>query len=56
MHAQCEQSFAQPRHLSASTRGARGPQPEFLHEDVRGGRQEHAGRAAQKVDQTPLGK
>ena len=48
MDAQFEQSFAQPRHLRAGTRGARGPQPEFLHEDVRGGRQEYAELIGQK--------
>lgn len=40
--AQFEQPLAQPRHLGARTRGARSPQAEFLHEDVRGGREEHA--------------
>jgi hypothetical protein len=30
------------KHLGARTRGARGPQAEFLHKDVRGGREEHA--------------
>ena len=42
MDAQLQQALAQPRHLGAGTRGARGPQPEFLHEDVRRGREEHA--------------
>src|SRR3989442_843526 len=40
--AQFEQPLAQPRDLGVRTRGARGPQAEFLHEDVRGGREEHA--------------
>ena len=40
--AELEQALAQRGHLRAGTRGARGPQPEFLHEDVRGGREEHA--------------
>src|SRR3970040_902309 len=56
MDAQFEQSFAQPRHLGAGTRGARGPQPALLHEDIRGGRQGHGGlsgpeaRAARTTD------
>jgi hypothetical protein len=40
--AQCEQPFAQSRHLGARTGGTRGAQPEFLHQDIRGGREEHA--------------
>ena len=39
---QFEQSLAQPRHLGAGTRGARGAHAEFLHQDVRGSREEHA--------------
>ena len=42
MDAELEQSFTQPGHLGASTRRARGSQPELLHEDERGGREEHA--------------
>src|SRR6266851_2264194 len=40
--AQLEQPLAQPRHLGARMRGARRPQPQFLHEDVRGSGEEHA--------------
>jgi hypothetical protein len=39
--AQLQQSRAQPRHLGAGTGGARGPQPEFLHEDIGRGGEEH---------------
>ncbi|MCA1560538.1 MAG: hypothetical protein LC804_09820 [Acidobacteria bacterium] len=39
MDAQFQQPLAQPRHLGARTRGARGSPAEFLHEDVRGGGQ-----------------
>src|ERR1700687_2117634 len=42
VRAQLEQPLAQPRHLGARIRGARCPQPEFLHEDVRSGGEEHA--------------
>src|SRR6267378_5699518 len=58
--AQFEQPLAQPRHLGARTRGARGPEAEFLHEDVRGGREEHAqlirpeATAARAADLQPL--
>src|SRR6266852_9971057 len=40
--AELEQSVAQPGHLGAGIRGARGSQPDLLHEDERGGGQEHA--------------
>ena len=42
MDAELEQPLAQRGHLRAGAGGARGPQPEFLHEDVRGGGEEHA--------------
>src|SRR3989454_11143932 len=40
--AQFEQPLPQPGHLGARTGGAPGPQAEFLHEDVRRRREEHA--------------
>src|SRR2546426_9061247 len=40
--AELEQPLTQRGHLRAGAGGARGPQPEFLHEDVRGGGEEHA--------------
>ena len=40
--AQLEEPLAQRRHLRARAGRAGGPQPEFLHEDVRGGGEEHA--------------
>src|SRR2546425_4254609 len=58
--AQFEQALAQPRYLGARARGVRGPQAEFLHEDVRGGREEHAqligpeATAARASDLEPL--
>src|ERR1700730_4853397 len=42
VRAQLEQPLAQPRHLGTRIRSARGPQPQFLHQDVRGGGEEHA--------------
>src|SRR6266851_10078665 len=42
MDAELEQPLTQRGHLRAGAGGARGPQPEFLHEDVRGGGEEHA--------------
>src|SRR2546426_5680100 len=42
MDAEFEQPLTQRGHLRAGADGARGPQPEFLHEDVRGGGEEHA--------------
>ena len=39
---QCEEPVAQPRHLGAGTGGARRAQPEFLHQHVGGGGEEHA--------------
>src|SRR6266851_4496209 len=40
--AELEQLLTQSRHLGARTSGARRPQPQFLHEDIRGGGEEHA--------------
>src|SRR6266581_4853234 len=42
MDAECEQTLPQCGHLRAGARRARGPQPEFLHEHVRRGGEEHA--------------
>ena len=42
MDAELEQPFTQRGHLDAGASRARGPQPEFLQEHVRGGGQEHA--------------
>ena len=39
---QFEEPIAQPRHLGAGTGGARRAQPEFLHEHVGGGGEQHA--------------
>ena len=39
---QFEEPVAQPRHLGAGTGGARRAQPEFLHQHVGGGGEEHA--------------
>src|SRR3990172_4036346 len=40
--AEREQPLTQRGHLRTGAGRARGPQPEFLHEDIRGGREEHA--------------
>ena len=40
--AEFEQPLPQREHLRAGARRARRPQPEFLHEHVRGGGEEHA--------------
>ena len=42
LDAEREQPVAQPGHLGAGARGARGSQPQFLHQDKGGGGQEHA--------------
>src|SRR5713226_10716636 len=42
MDAELEQALTQRGHLRAGAGRVRGPQPEFLHEDVRGGGEEHA--------------
>src|SRR6266403_6307674 len=42
MDAEREQPLSQRGHLRAGAGRARGPQPEFLHEHVRGGGEEHA--------------
>ena len=42
MRPQFEEPVAQPRHLGAGTGGARRAQPEFLHQHVGGGGEEHA--------------
>src|SRR5437867_5159487 len=42
MDAELEQSLTQRGHLGAGAGRARGPQPEFLHEHVRGGGEEYA--------------
>src|SRR5947209_19514630 len=42
MDAKCEQPLPQCGHLRAGAGRARRPQPEFLHEHVRGGGEEHA--------------
>ena len=39
---QFEEPVAQPRHLGAGTGGARRAQPEFLHQHVGGGGEQHA--------------
>jgi hypothetical protein len=39
--AEFEQALPQRAHLRAGAGRARGPQPEFLHQDVRGGGEEH---------------
>ena len=42
VRAELEQPGAQPRHLGAGTGGARRAQPEFLHQHVGGGGEQHA--------------
>src|SRR6266542_3896447 len=42
MDAELEQPLTQRGHLRVGAGRARGPQPEFLHEHVRGGGEEHA--------------
>src|SRR5882672_24734 len=42
MDAELKQPLPQRGHLRAGAGRARGPQPEFLHEHVRGGGEEHA--------------
>ena len=60
LHAEFEQPLTEPGHLGTGTRGARGPQAEFLHEHVRGGGEEHAqligpeATAAGPVDLEPV--
>src|SRR6266496_126708 len=42
MDAELEQPFTQRGHLSVGAGRPRGPQPEFLHQHIRGGGEEHA--------------
>jgi hypothetical protein len=42
MHAELEQPLAQPADLGAGTRRARRAEPEFLHQHIGGGGEEHA--------------
>src|SRR6516225_9440301 len=42
MDSELEQALAQPGDLASGRRRARGAEPEFLHQDVGGGGQEHA--------------